>query len=51
MPPFNFTNLSPEEISFNHFEPNYLTYYPNTTYPFYDDEVINFSLFTKKIII
>jgi len=39
MPPFNLANLSPEEISLNHFEPDYLTYYPNATYPFYDDEV------------
>lgn len=39
MPPFNLANLSPEEISLNHFEPNYLTFYPNSTYPFYEDEV------------
>lgn len=39
MPPFNLANLSPEEISLNHFEPDYLTYYPNANYPFYDDEV------------
>ena len=39
MPPFNIANLSPEEISLNHFEPDYLTYYPNAIYPFYDDEV------------
>ena len=37
--PFNFSNLFPEETSFNYFEPNYLTLYPNSTYPFYEDEV------------
>lgn len=40
MPPFNLTQLTPEEVSFNYFEPNYLTYYPNSSYPFYDDEPI-----------
>jgi hypothetical protein len=44
MPPFNFANLSPEEINLNHFEPNYLTFYPNGTYPFYEDEVFLYIL-------
>jgi len=39
MPKFDFSNISPEEISLNHFEPDFLTYYPNANYPFYDDEV------------
>jgi hypothetical protein len=38
-PPFNFTQLTQEETSFNYFEPNYLTLYPNSTYQFYEDEV------------
>lgn len=38
MPLFDLTQLTPEEVSFNYFEPNYLTYYPNTNYPFYEDE-------------
>lgn len=38
--PFNFTTLRKEEISFNYFEPNYMTFYPNSSYPFYDDEPI-----------
>ncbi len=36
--PFNFSCLTPEETSFNYFEPNYLTLYPNSSYPFYEDE-------------
>lgn len=39
-PPFNFTNLSKEELSFNHFEPNYMTFYPNSSYQFFEDEPI-----------
>lgn len=39
MQPFDFTQLTPEETSYNYFEPNYLTLYPNSTYPFYEDEV------------
>ena len=39
IPPFDFTNLSPEELNLNHFESNYLSYYPNENYQFYDDEV------------
>lgn len=38
LPPFNFSQLTPEETSFNYFEPNYLTLYPNSSYPFYEDE-------------
>ncbi len=38
LPPFNFAQLTPEETSFNYFEPNYLTLYPNAAYPFYEDE-------------
>ena len=39
-PPFNFSNLSTEEFSFNHFEPNYMTFYPNNSYQFFEDEPI-----------
>lgn len=38
MPLFNLSHLSQEEVSFNFFEPNYLTYYPNSNYPFLEDE-------------
>jgi hypothetical protein len=38
LPPFNFSQLTPEETSFNYFEPNYMTIYPNSSYPFYEDE-------------
>jgi hypothetical protein len=38
LPPFNFSQLTAEETNFNYFEPNYLTLYPNSTYPFYEDE-------------
>jgi hypothetical protein len=38
MPLFDLTSLSNEEINFNYFEPNFLTYYPNSNYPFYEDE-------------
>jgi len=38
MPVFNFSQLTPEETSFNYYEPNYLTIYPNSSYPFYEDE-------------
>lgn len=37
--PFNFSQLTLDETSFNYFEPNYMTYYPNTNYQFYEDEV------------
>jgi len=39
-PPFNFSNLSKEEISLNYFEPNYMTFYPNSSNQFFDDEPI-----------
>lgn len=39
-PPFDFSNMSPEEISYNYYEDNFLTYYPNSNYPFYEDEPI-----------
>lgn len=39
-PPFNFTNLTKEELSLNHFEPNYMTFYPNSSYQFFEDEPI-----------
>lgn len=38
IPPFDVSQLTPEEVSFNYFEPNYLTYYPNSNYPFLEDE-------------
>ena len=38
MPPFDLSQLTQEEVNFNYFEPNYLTYYPNTSYPFIEDE-------------
>jgi len=39
-PPFNLSNLDPQEITINHFEPNYLSLNPNTSYPLYEDEPI-----------
>ena len=38
LPLFDLKQLSPEEISYNYFEPNFLTYYPNSNYQFYEDE-------------
>lgn len=38
--PFNFTTLTKEELSFNYFEPNYMTLYPNASYSFFEDEPI-----------
>lgn len=38
LPAFDLSKLTPEEISYENFEPNFLTYYPNSTYPFYEDE-------------
>lgn len=37
-PPFDISKLSPEEIAFDGFEPNFLTYYPNSNYQFYNEE-------------
>ena len=38
LPLFDLKQLSTEEISYNYFEPNFLTYYPNSNYQFYEDE-------------
>ena len=38
--PFDFTKFNKEELSFNYFEPNYMTLYPNSSYTFYEDEPI-----------
>lgn len=38
--PFDFSTLSSDELSFNFFEPNYMTFYPNSSFPFYEDEPI-----------
>ena len=35
---FNLNQLTSVEVSMKYFEPNYMSYYPNTNYPFYDDE-------------
>ena len=35
--PFNFSQLIPQELSFNYFEPNYMRFYPNSN-EFYDEE-------------
>ena len=36
--PFNFSQLIPQELSFNYFEPNYMRFYPNSSNEFYDEE-------------
>ena len=38
MPVFDISKMSPEELNFESFEPNYLTYYPNSNQQFYNDE-------------
>ena len=38
----NFSHFSSQEFSLNYFEPNYLTFYPNSSYPFFEDEVYSF---------
>ena len=38
MPPFDISKMSPEELNFDSFEPNFLTYYPNSNQQFYNDE-------------
>ena len=38
MPVFDISKMSPEELNFESFEPNFLTYYPNSNQQFYDDE-------------
>ena len=35
---FILSQLTPKEVSFNYFEPNYMSYYPNNQYPFFDNE-------------
>ena len=37
-PPFDLTQLTSEELSFNTFDPGFLTYYPNSSFQFYEDE-------------
>ena len=34
--PFNLSQLTPQEVSFSYFEPNYMRFYPNQNYPFFD---------------
>ena len=36
--PFNLSQLTPQEVSFSYFEPNYMRFYPNQNYPFFDEE-------------
>jgi hypothetical protein len=38
MPIFDISQMSPEELNFDSFEPNFLTYYPNSNQEFYADE-------------
>ena len=38
MPPFDISKMSPEELNFDSFEPNFLTYYPNSNQQFYNEE-------------
>ena len=38
MPAFDISKMSPEELNFDSFEPNFLTYYPNSNQQFYNDE-------------
>ena len=35
---FNLNQLTPIEVSMNYFEPNYMSFYPNINYPFFEDE-------------
>ena len=35
---YNLNQLTPIEVSMNYFEPNYMSFYPNINYPFYEDE-------------
>ena len=57
LPPFNIKQLTPEEVSFNYFEPNYMTYFPNTNYPYLDDEpmwimpTLNFDFAPKLLMV
>jgi hypothetical protein len=36
--PFDLSQLTPQEVSFSYFEPNYMRFYPNQNYPFFDEE-------------
>jgi len=38
MPAFDISKISPEELNFDSFEPNFLTYYPNSNQQFYNEE-------------
>ena len=38
MPVFDISKMSPEELNFDSFEPNFLTYYPNSNQQFYNEE-------------
>ena len=38
MPTFDISKMSPEELNFDSFEPNFLTYYPNSNQQFYNEE-------------
>ena len=38
MPAFDISKMSPEELNFDSFEPNFLTYYPNSNQQFYNEE-------------
>ena len=44
---FNLNQLTPVEVSMKYLEPNYMSYYPNTNYPFYDDEPLGIILSLK----
>ena len=35
---FNLSQLTPKDVSFNYFEPNYMSFYPNNQFPFFDNE-------------
>ena len=37
-PALDISKISPEELNFESFEPNFLTYYPNSNQQFYNDE-------------
>lgn len=36
--PYDFTSINKDELSFNHFEPNMMFFYPNNSNLFYEDE-------------
>jgi hypothetical protein len=38
MPVFDISKMSPEELNLDSFEPNFLTYYPNSNQQFYNEE-------------